>query len=290
MLQDSNNKESLYRVDLKSGEFKQIVPVVEGRPQALSLSADDKILYVRTFFGPPAAGQGRMDRVMAIDLSNGQQRNIATVSAVDAVGAASAGSLILSPDNKTLYTKACDPPAGLEFPHVCRRIVAVDVSTGQQRTVLTVQDSDQIPQLGGFALSADGHDLAIVSTPKGDVAKSPEGKFHLIRVAVDGSGYRNLYEWDSRGVSFNPNVSWTPNGAAIMLSGSQPTDDGILRFQAMQVPANGGNPKAINSASDNWDGFVLSPDGARAAVSVNEAARHEVWALDNIASYLKTAR
>jgi len=150
----------------------------------------------------------------------------------------------------------------------------VDLATGLQREVVTAQ----APEKFSFplALSPDGHTLAGII----NVA----GKEQLFRVGVDGSGYRKL-----NGARFeNSNaLSWSADGAQILVHATfqQASENHTL---LVRVSQSGGNPEIIRSFLGCCGGFSLS--GSRIAVTDTVTMSPEVWVLDGVSAFLKTAR
>src|SRR6185295_14825412 len=81
-MQDSKGDKALYRVDLRSGEFK-LTSLLSSKLSYIS--SDDK-----TYLAAPVGG-----RIVATNLNTGQERDVAAVPGHD--------FMILSPDDKTIY-------------------------------------------------------------------------------------------------------------------------------------------------------------------------------------------
>jgi Tol biopolymer transport system component len=302
MMRDSDGKNSLYRIDLKTGEARQLVPPVTVMPVAIS--TDNQTIYVRERGNPATNGNSQTDLIVAIDLGNGQ-RSVSSVSASQSN---------LSPDSKTLYKAGCDasrPPvpqvpaavadliAGA-FNRGCRRILAVDTATGQERTIWTASDSESVIN---FALSPDGQKLAaLLDNSDGKTAR---GTSTLIRIGVDGNGYRKLQEWKPPVPASR--VYWTVDGTALIapIGLMSATGDGVLiqiggaasaktaptQVQVLRIPDNGGQSATILSIpADYWESVELSPDAARGATSVIVGKHAEIWAIDNVTSFVNSSR
>jgi Tol biopolymer transport system component len=308
LMEDSSGKFWLYRVDLKSGEFKQVAPTLDYLPLAgagMVLSSDEKTLYLPTRGERPTAGNTRpTDRtIMAIHLGTGEAKSVVTVS--------SPASIILSPDERTLYMKSCDalapgsspqsllPAAGQSLLQSLQalvprcRIVGVEVGSGLQITILGPEDSEG--NFNAFALSPDGRSIAVAANILG-------GGGYLMRIGVDRNDRLRLYERKPISqASENPNLaafmaalagfpwapSWTPDGTKVRLLPNglvqlQPSQDAP---QMMLIPANGGTPEIITLPEGG--SFDVSPDASRIAVTVNDSQSEEVWALENLSSFLK---
>jgi Tol biopolymer transport system component len=133
-----------------------------------------------------------------VDLSNGQERTLEEMPL--------AQSLALSPDDKTLYLTACEGDSNCK-----RTLIALDVVTGKQRTVLSLPNADSIgPEL---SLSPDGRTLALLT--------GSNSSWQISRVGVDGSGYVRIYE--QKETSGWAHLKWTPDGAGITFTVTLPS-------------------------------------------------------------------
>jgi len=257
-----DDKTALYRIDLKSGEVRQLASTLKDYYSAVSLSPDDKTIYAITPGDLPAAGGSRTDRIIAIDVSSGEETRGFTLP--------QPGNPLFSPDGRTLYFRLCDKK--------CDRIVAVDLVTGQQRQVLKVEDPEQI---SGLTLSPDGRTLASVIGDAVWQPGRPPITGQLFRIGVDGSEYHKLgFQFST---SNSPTLSWTADGAAVLVLEQRNGVQSLTR-----VPASGGNPAVLQSSVPR--AFALSPDGSRIAIESTEIINEGVWALDNVSAFLKTAR
>jgi Tol biopolymer transport system component len=257
-----DDKTALYRVDLKSGEVRQLASTLKDYYSAVWLSPDDKTIYASTPGDLPAAGGSRTDRIIAIDVSSGEESRGFTVP--------QPVNPLFSPDARTLYFRLCDKK--------CNRIVAVDLATGQQRQVLKVEDPEQI---SGLTLSSDGRTLASVIIDAVWQPGRPPITGQLFRIGVDGSEYHKLgFQFST---SNSPTLSWAADGSAVLVLEQRNGVQSLTR-----VPASGGNPAVLQSPVPR--AFALSPDGSRIAIESAEIINEGVWALDNVSSFLKTAR
>jgi Tol biopolymer transport system component len=215
--------ESRFRVDLKNGEFKEL-PTVPDRPGLLS--PDDKTLYVVSREGPgrnanglPLLGQPdrRPDKILAVDLSTGQQRQV-------------------------FESPAVGPNQGL-----------------------------------AIALSPDGRTLAV-----GWLEIQP-AKVHIGTMSVGGGDFREVYASDNPlyGAGI---LKWTPDGNSILFRQEQPPD--ASHWGMMRIPAQGGAPASLILRSSVMTGFDLSPDGSRFVIGDRVFVDHLV-VLDNVLSVLK---
>jgi Tol biopolymer transport system component len=163
---------------------------------------------------------------------------------------------VLSPDGKLLYWRPNNTTEGLEV---------VEVATGERKQMLTVP--------GGViygALSPDGKTLCIVG--------GTNNVFHLSRMAVDGSDYREIYADVSPG-----QPAWTRDGRSILFT--QPDKNSAVG-RIMRIPAQGGQPEFAGISAEGLKDLELSPDGSKIAYSTR-SYNDEVWALDNVLSALK---
>ena len=172
-----------------------------------------------------------------------------------------------SPDDKTLYFAVGDPKDRSSVPD---RIVAGDVSSGQEEVLLTMPT----PGAVDLRLTPDGRTLVI---------RWPEQKtktVHFARVNVDGTGYREIFSIAQKDEG-GP-IALTKDGRWIIFEESH--DD---KQRLMRLPIEGGKPEftgvELETRTQNLD---LSPDGSRIAFS-NSKVVDEVWALDNVLSALK---
>jgi Tol biopolymer transport system component len=176
----------------------------------------------------------------------------------------------LSPDDRTAYGARRAP--GGKTPD---RIVAVDLSTGQERPVFVSPATWPL----SMALSPDGRTLAM-----GWLDRTPgNAKLHIARVSVDGSGYREVFSRPDHlfGAGI---VAWSKDGRSILFNQEQP--EGADHWGVMQVPADGGGPATLMIATPSMQGFDVSPSGSRIAYSANDNVM-ELWALDNVLPALK---
>ena len=162
---------------------------------------------------------------------------------------------MLSPDDKLLYRRANGGIEGIEV---------IDVATGERKQMFTVP--------GGviyLAVSPDGKTLSVVG---GSTV------FHLSRISVDGSDYREIYSGVSPG-----QPAWTKDGRSILFT--QPDKNSAVG-RIMRIPAQGGQPEFAGISAEGLKDLELSPDGSKIAYSTR-SYNDEVWALDNVLSALK---
>jgi sugar lactone lactonase YvrE len=159
----------------------------------------------------------------------------------------------VSPDEKTLYMTAHNQKEKKTS------IVAVDLASGEQKSVwvapFTVDPDTLVPQR--LAMSPDGRTLALIL--------SDGKKSHLVRVGVDGAGYRVLYSAEGSGVGgaalSRSGLAWTKDGRSILFMDSDKTGQRLLR-----IAADGGKPEFTGLTIGEIDAvFDLTPDGGTLA-------------------------
>ena len=156
-----------YRIDLQTGEFKEI-------RTGGQFSLDDKTAYV------VRREAGKPDRVMAVDLNTGQERQILDSPAV---GENQGLAIALSPDGRTLALVwlGRGPSEGGAKLHVAR----VSVDGNDYREVFTRQDT--LFGGGAVAWSRDGRSILFRQEQPGGAAQ-----WGVMRVPADGSAPATL--------------------------------------------------------------------------------------------------
>ena len=155
-----------------------------------------------------------------------------------------------------------------------KHIVAVDLSSGQERPTFTM------PEAGNawFRLTCDGRTFVIHrQDPKTNT-------IHFYRLNIDGTGYREIYAVAQR--EFRDGFALTKDGRWLVLA---KRSNGEKGWQLVRVPIDGGAPESTGVELDEalFDGNIdLSPDGSRIAVTTSKSIS-ELWALDNVLSLLK---
>ena len=198
----------------------------------------------------------------SVNLPNGVVREVVAESTRSGVAA-------LSPDGKTLYQFARDPQRLETFT----RLVAVDLATAQERTVLTLDGTpDTLPRGAGVALavSPDGKTLA-VATQKGKPSD-----VYLSRVGIDGTQSRELFG-PFTASAVNDRLAWTRDGRSILFA---MTDDDWPAWKIMRIGAEGGSPEFTGVRANSLGPFSVSPDGTRIAFTSVGANESELWAID----------
>jgi Tol biopolymer transport system component len=166
----------------------------------------------------------------------------------------------LSPDDKLLYVGANRDPKNTI-------IDVIEVATGDLKQTFEVPGGVTF-----LALSPDGKTLAIV----GGVGT---GTWHLSRIGVDGSAYREIYSGISRG-----QPAWTRDGRSILFVQPEGRNSAVGRM--MRIPAEGGQPEFTGIRAEGLQDIDLSPDGSKIAYS-SRTHDDQVWVLDNVLSVLK---
>jgi Tol biopolymer transport system component len=151
-------------------------------------------------------------------------------------------------DDKTLYLTANDPNAKLTS------IVSMNLADGEQKRMWSSpfpSDTESDVPLR-LALSPDGRMFAVVLT---DLKK-----VHLVRVGVDGSGYREIYSVEKSSNGATPSrsgLAWTKDSQSILFM-----DAGKAEQRLMRISADGGKPEFTGLTVGRTDAvFDLSPDG-----------------------------
>lgn len=181
----------------------------------------------------------------------------------------------LAPDDKTLYV--VQPGDGK--PPV--RLVAFDLSTGQER-VLLASLPERAPMVTGpsIDLSPDGKTLALGWV---DPIAGENRRVHIATISVDGSGFREVFRDDKLPLAPLA-LKWGRDGRSILMK--QSNTDGAGGRGVIRIPAGGGSPALAFPARPVLRGFDVGPDGSHYAYSTNEFVE-ELWALDNLLPVLK---
>ncbi|GAB2613058.1 S9 family peptidase [Pseudactinotalea suaedae] len=153
----------------------------------------------------------------------------------------------LSADGTTIVTTLNVPLARGAVRSV---LAAIDVATGDRRTIL--EDADA--ELGGARISPDGTRIAYaretISTPE----EAP--RVTLWTAGVDGSEPRQLATgWDR----WPAGITWLPSSDALLVLAD---DDG--RSPIFRVPLDGGEPTRLTADDAAYTDVVVSADGATA--------------------------
>jgi Tol biopolymer transport system component len=175
----------------------------------------------------------------------------------------------LSADGKTQYATQQDAKNWDKSP---LRIVAVDLSSGQQRLIFTLPEA-------GYAwawATWDGRTFVIRR-------QDPKTKIiHFYRLDIDGTGYREIYAIAPK--EFRNIFTLTKDGRWLVLA---KRSNGEKNWQLVRIPIDGGAPEATGvELEDSLSSMDLSPDGSRIAYTTSKSVA-ELWTLDNVLSVLK---
>jgi hypothetical protein len=217
---------------------------------------------------------------MAIDLTTMEQRQVAVVEGL----LERESEITVAPDNRTLHLKTCRQSGsrgirgGGQMPmYECKNIVAVDIMTGQQTKLFTASEDDLISH---FAFSPDMRQMAVI------VNNQDSTRFRLLLMRADGKDIHDLGQHEPGGrIQSVWGPFWSPDGASITVRRMVGALD--LFTERLQI--------SVDGRHSGWQPFTdagLSPDGAHVASEVDRPSItvREVWALDNVSAFLKTAR
>ena len=175
----------------------------------------------------------------------------------------------LSPDGKAIY-----------YSHVERgragvvgvlRLMKLDIETGEKKELYRT-DGDAV-SLFGLALSPDGTRLSFMrNTAKGHGRK-------LFVISSQGGEPAEVYTWTKPRPGWLIGA-WTPDSQNILVS--------ILR-RLWVVPADGGEPKALNLTGREIQDPVFSPDGRQIAFTAG-GSKGELWVVENLLPQMRSAR
>ena len=277
---DRNRMNEIYRVDLGNGNVTRVAPAA--RFTRILPSADRQTLFA-SVSDTDYEGGGRVAcetlELGAVDVSTGNWRPVASVS----MPRGGDWSLSVSADERTLFVLPCSRverrESGSETAYF-RRVVAVDVMTGEQRDVLVLPDTQWIGQV---RLAPDGRTLAVL------VTGSQPARQTVVRVGVDGTGDRELHVYVHRngGYISNDSLSWTADGAAIRWCEAVSLN---AACRPVEIDAEGRGGVREAPAPDRG---VQSPDGLHViTIAPNRGTLRglwETWAMDNVTSVLSRA-
>ena len=216
-------------------------------------------------------GSLSLDRV---DLNSGEFKPLLPMSVTSRPP-----SLLLSPDDKTLYMPVQD--VGRRGPNA---IVSINLASGERKQIFTVPEPLSLFEL---ALSPDGTTLALVSAEQ-----NPQigVRAQLELIAADGSNYRKLYgPLDS-----TPKLAWTPDGRELIFAKSADKTDNVRTYrrstwQIMRIPVVSNTATFTGLEVPNLGTFSLSPDGSRIVYDATKTIS-ELLALDNVPSVVNASR
>jgi Tol biopolymer transport system component len=197
-------------------------------------------------------------RHVTLDLATGESTASATPLAVGTFAEGRGVRGALAADGKTMYVRDWTEADNLAS------IVAYDTSSGAKRAIWSrkVPDSRLVSEP---ALSPDGRSLAFFV-----LDESYQGR--LARVAVDGTGYREI----ATNLPRPSSPRWAQGGRTIVF-----IDRAGGGFRLMRVSSAGGQAPIFTgfSTPDEFS-FDISPDDSQLVFS--ERFSNELWAIDNV--------
>ena len=198
-VQNQKKTRGLYRVDLEKSEFKQILEYDDTllRSGVFALSLDNDTVYQAG--RDPKSSTVKVDRILAIDLKSGQQKQICALPATGDAG------IRLSPDGKTLAIKRLDPQA--RQAHFDR--VAIDGSN--YRKVYTLAFPSY--RLDDFAWDKNGRGILF--------GTRNDGKWQIMRIPAEG-GKPVASGFDMKDAGNSLDISLSPDGTRLAFSLSKP--------------------------------------------------------------------
>lgn len=153
----------------------------------------------------------------------------------------------LSADGRTLVTTWTVPGPGAASRTV---LVAVDVATGERRTLVDDPDAD----LGAPAISPDGARVAFVRQTLTTATRAPEHHLMVVDVEGAGAGPRRLVPgWDR----WPSAPRWLPDSTGLLVTAD---DDG--RAPVFLVTLDAGTVDRVTADDAAFTDVVVSPDGA----------------------------
>ena len=175
----------------------------------------------------------------------------------------------LSPDGKAIYYSHAE--RGRAGVVGVLRLMKLDIETGEKKELYRTEAYG--PSLFGLALSPDGTRLSFMrNTAKGQGRK-------LFVISSEGGEPTEVYTWT------NPRPgwligAWTPDSQNILVS--------ILR-RLWVVPADGGEPKALDVTGREIQDPVFSPDGRQIAFTAG-GSKGELWVVENLLPQMRSER
>ena len=264
----------IHRVDLRT---KQVTRILPASGTLVTSSADGRTLFASVRKDGVDVGAEPScftQNIVALGVTSGDSRPVASVPWTR--------SLIVSRDDRTLFVNPC---SGIEATDdanerelfgdsarrpIALRIIAIDVSTGQQREAFAAQPGQSIDEM---SLSPDGRTLAVVVA---DLTSKPT-RNRLVSVGVDGAASTSLH--DGGLVS---GLSWAADGASIRWCEAPSTSE---RCRAMQLAATGGTPQVVGQEEGRH-----SPDRLHVITFPPQTrVTPDLWAVDNLSPLLSPA-
>lgn len=168
----------------------------------------------------------------------------------------------LSPDDKILYVTVRDEVRNTGG------VASYNLATGDYGQVFSTSGV-----VNNFVLSPDGRILAIARSAL------DQGRWvgHLSVVAVDGSGFQDLYAADQDVFGGGPMLAWTQDARSILFA------QGARDWQLMRIPVTGGLAEPLELVTTGpQHALTVSPDGARIAFSHGKTVIKETRVLENL--------
>jgi Tol biopolymer transport system component len=238
----------LARVDLRTGEYRHLVPLNSGTFSGLyELSPDNKTAYSSVRGGTPTVGS-----LVALDLVTGGLRSVVTLPH----GGLSIYRAAVSPDGRTLAMEIRSlPVAEGEL-----RIAVVGADGTGYREIFGPAAVPIAP--GGLDWTRDGLIRFTLTTA--------DGQFRIMSLKPDGGA--PVFT----GVEIDPSFRF-----ARIADGSVFLAKRVGRSRLMRIGPTGGVPVDTGVELDEHDWFTVSPDGLHVAIQTfSGAANDELWSLD----------
>ncbi|GAA5161589.1 S9 family peptidase [Ornithinimicrobium tianjinense] len=153
----------------------------------------------------------------------------------------------VAPDGTFALLTVTVPMASLERRHV---LVRLDLSTGEQTTLVDLGDADVEPG----PVSPDGSRAAVVVTRMSTPTQAPAVELHLLDTAT-GRTERLAADWDR----WADPVAWTPDGTGLLVLADS---DG--RRPVFRVDVASGAVTQLTQDDAAWSDLVVAPDGRTA--------------------------
>ncbi|MEP7365437.1 MAG: hypothetical protein ABI972_19455 [Acidobacteriota bacterium] len=197
LVQNPGKTRGLYRVDLNSGEFKQILEFDDAvlRGGVFAISPDDQTIYKA---GRDPKNRQIVDRIVAIDLKTGLQKQVCAFP-----GTGDAG-INLSPDGRTLAIRRVDTQAGKTY------LARVAVDGSDYREIHTATSSSGIPvQIDQFVWTKDGRGIFF--------GVRQDDKSKIMRISAEG-GDPEATDFDVSDGGNLVNITLSPDGKRLAFS------------------------------------------------------------------------
>ncbi len=179
----------------------------------------------------------------------------------------------LSPEGKAIYYSHVERmPAGVVG---VLRLMKLDIETGEKKELYRTEAYG--PSLFGLALSPDGTRLSFMrNTAKGHGRK-------LFVISSEGGEPTEVYTWTKPRPGWLIGA-WTPDSQNILVGMGW---EALLRLWV--VPADGGEPKALDVTGREITDPVFSPDGRQIAFTAG-GSKGELWVVENLLPQMRSER